>query len=267
VPAVLDVTDIAGLVRGASEGAGLGNAFLSHIAAVDGIFHVCRAFPSKDVVHVDGDVDPVRDLDTIHNELRAKDLIAVKNFLEKNLRPYRGGVKEVKQEYEFFLRLQEFLESGKDIRYGEWTTHEVEMLNRHQFLTAKPVIYLVNVSQKAYIAKGNKWLVKLAEWLKAKKSAEKMIPFSLEFEAKLAELGGWHSEEAMKYQKEVSNNSFAPCVLADDITRLLRYLAPRLRGTADNFFSPEAWMCWLCHCMQPVGLKARAFFRRSAPSP
>ncbi len=211
---MLDVTDIAGLIRGASEGAGLGNAFLSHIAAVDGIFHVCRAFPSKDVVHVDGDVDPVRDLDTIHDELRAKDMTAVNNFLEKNLRPYRGGVKEIKYEYEFFLRLKEFLEEAKDIRYGEWTAHEVEILNRHQFLTAKPVIYLVNVSQKAYIAKGNKWLVKLAEWLKNKKSAEKMIPFSCEFEAKLAELGGWNTEEALKYQKEVSQLHSLPFLCA-----------------------------------------------------
>jgi obg-like ATPase 1 len=206
VSAVLDITDIAGLIRGASEGAGLGNAFLSHIAAVDGIFHVCRAFPNKDVVHVDGDVDPVRDLDTIHDELRAKDITAVKNFLEKNARPYRGGVKEIKFEYEFIMRVQEFLGEAKDIRYGSWNTHEVELLNKHQFLTAKPVIYLVNVSEKAYIAKGNKWLVKLGEWLKNKKSAEKMIPFSCEFEQKLAGMGGWHSEEALAYQKEVSLN-------------------------------------------------------------
>ena len=204
MPAVLTVTDIAGLIRGASTGAGLGNAFLSHIAAVDAIFHVVRAFPSKEVVHVDGDVDPVRDLETIHGELRAKDLQAVGNWLEKNSRAYHGGVKTMKTPYEFFERVKEFLEGGEDIRYGTWSGAEVEMLNELQLLTAKPVIYLANMSEKAYIAKGNKWLPKLAEWLKAKGSQEKMIPFSCEFEEKLQGLGGWQSAEALEYQKTVS---------------------------------------------------------------
>lgn len=213
VPAVLTVTDIAGLIRGASTGAGLGNAFLSHIAAVDGIFHVVRAFPNKNVVHVDGDVDPVRDLETIHGELRLKDLAAVNGWLEKNERPYKAGVKEIKGKYEFFLRVKEFLEGGEDIRYGTWTGLEVEMLNEQQLLTAKPVIYLANMSEKAYIAKGNKWLPKLAEWLKAKGSEEKMIPFSCEFEEKLQEMGGWQSAEAQAYQEEKKTKSMMPRII------------------------------------------------------
>lgn len=210
VPAVLTVTDIAGLIRGASTGAGLGNAFLSHISAVDAIFHVVRAFPNKDVVHVDGDVDPVRDLETIHGELRAKDIQAVDNWLEKNARAYNGGVKAMKTPFEFFTKVKEFLEGGEDIRYGTWTGLEVEMLNELQLLTAKPVIYLANMSEKAYIAKGNKWLPKLAEWLKARGSVEKMIPFSCDFEEKLQEMGGWTSEAALAYQKEVSLLPTAP---------------------------------------------------------
>ena len=82
VPAQISITDIAGLVKGASEGAGLGNAFLSHISAVDGIYHVVRAFPNEEVVHEEGDVDPIRDIEIINGELRAKDLQHVSRILD-----------------------------------------------------------------------------------------------------------------------------------------------------------------------------------------
>jgi obg-like ATPase 1 len=101
VPAVLTVTDIAGLVKGAAEGAGLGNAFLSNIAAVDGIFHVCRAFAGDEIVHVEGRVDPVADLEIIHNELRLKDIATVSGQVESKRKGVERGLggKDAKAEF------------------------------------------------------------------------------------------------------------------------------------------------------------------------
>jgi obg-like ATPase 1 len=155
IPAVLTVTDIAGLVKGAADGAGLGNAFLSNIQAVDGIFHVCRAFASDEIVHVEGRVDPVADLEIIHNELRLKDLGIVSAQVEgkrKNVeREGANGKKEVKEEFAALVKAQEWLQSGKDIRQGDWSSGEIEWLNKLQLLTAKPMVYLVNLSEKDYI--------------------------------------------------------------------------------------------------------------------
>ena len=188
IPAVLTVTDIAGLVKGAAEGAGLGNAFLSHIGAVDGIYHVCRAFESDDIVHVEGSVEPTRDLDIIHNELRKKDMAALASKMEPlRKQAERGGAanKEAKETFTMLSKFWAWLEEGKDIRLGDWSPAEVEELNTHMFLSAKPVIYLVNMSEKAYIAKKSKFLPALGDWLKARGTDDKMIPFSCEFEGKV----------------------------------------------------------------------------------
>ena len=188
IPAVLTVTDIAGLVKGAAEGAGLGNAFLSHIGAVDGIYHVCRAFESDDIVHVEGSVEPTRDLDIIHNELRKKDMAALASKMEPlRKQAERGGAanKEAKEAFTMLSKFWAWLEEGKDIRLGDWSPAEVEELNTHMFLSAKPVIYLVNMSEKAYIAKKSKFLPALGDWLKARGTDDKMIPFSCEFEGKV----------------------------------------------------------------------------------
>jgi len=124
IPAALTVYDIAGLVKGASTGEGLGNAFLSHIRAVDGIFHMSRAFADPDVVHVEGDVDPVRDLSIIASELRAKDL----EFLTKHLTGVEaafkrlgksGETKDKRVELETLQKLVKLIgEDGKDVRHG-----------------------------------------------------------------------------------------------------------------------------------------------------
>ena len=188
IPAVLTVTDIAGLVKGAAEGAGLGNAFLSHIGAVDGIYHVCRAFESDDIVHVEGSVEPCRDLEIIHNELRKKDMAALASKMEPlRKQAERGGAanKDAKEAFTMLTKFWTWLDEGKDIRLGDWSPAEVEELNTHMFLSAKPVIYLVNMSEKAYIAKKSKFLPALGDWLKARGTDDKMIPFSCEFEGKV----------------------------------------------------------------------------------
>jgi len=211
----LTVVDIAGLVKGAAEGQGLGNAFLSHIRAVDGIFHVVRAFESEEVAHVEGDVNPIRDLQIIHEELRLKDEeFLVKRKAELERKGGNRGVKEFKQEYDVVCKAMELVIDKKtDIRYGEWTSKDAEDLNTMQLLTAKPVIYLVNVSQDDYIRKKNKWLAKIKGWIDEHDIYEEkppIIPFSGELELKLSTMS---ADERTTYLKEVATTSALPKIV------------------------------------------------------
>lgn len=188
VPAFLTVVDIAGLVKGASEGQGLGNAFLSHIKACDAIFHLCRAFDDVDVVHVDGEVDPIRDLATISEELRLKDEEVLLQTIDKMERTVlRGGDKKMKPEYDILCKVKTLLvDEKKHIRFSDWNEKEIEVLNKYLFLTSKPVIYLINLSEKDYIRKKNKWLAGIKTWVDAHDPGAIIIPFSGAFETKFA---------------------------------------------------------------------------------
>ncbi|VDD97127.1 unnamed protein product [Enterobius vermicularis] len=203
IPAFLNVTDIAGLVKGASEGQGLGNAFLSHISACDALFHLCRAFDDDDVTHVEGDVNPVRDLEIISNELIKKDLQYLEGAIDKlEKQAIRGGDKSKKPEYETLLKIgvQKCLtESGKPVRLETWNEKEIEALNHHLLLTAKPVVYLINLSEKDYIRKKNKWLMKIKMWLDEFDPNAVCIPFSGVLELKLLDLP---DDERENYFKE-----------------------------------------------------------------
>uniref|UniRef100_A0A383WNJ8 Obg-like ATPase 1 n=1 Tax=Tetradesmus obliquus TaxID=3088 RepID=A0A383WNJ8_TETOB len=199
VSAYLDICDIAGLVKGAAQGEGLGNAFLSHISAVDGIFHVCRAFEDPDVTHVEDRIDPVGDLEIIHSELRLKDIERLSAILE-GIKRQRGQVtKEMKEEMECAEKVLAWLEEGKDVRLGDWTAREIEFLNNWLLLTAKPAVYLVNCSKKDYIRKKNKFLPKIFEWVQANGGAP-IIPFSGVFENEYAELAEGEREAWTKEQ-------------------------------------------------------------------
>ncbi|XP_052812436.1 obg-like ATPase 1 [Mya arenaria] len=201
VPAFLNVVDIAGLVKGAHEGKGLGNAFLSNIKACDAIFHVVRAFSDEEVIHVEGDVDPSRDLQIIHDELRLKDLEAVNKQLEPLERTVgRGSDKGKKPEYECLKKVHECLNSGKWVRNLHFDAKEIDILNQHLFITAKPVIYLVNMSEKDYIRKKNKWLPKIKEWVDSNEAGATVILFSAAFELNLLDLQT--EEEKQAYIKE-----------------------------------------------------------------
>ena len=133
VPANLTVYDIAGLTRGASTGAGLGNAFLSHIRAVDAIFQVVRCFDDAEIIHVEGDVNPTRDLDIISEELRIKDIEFVEKAAENLAKQTRRGgqsleMKKLKEEEATTNKILEWLKSGKDVRKGDWTPKEVRSI-------------------------------------------------------------------------------------------------------------------------------------------
>uniref|UniRef100_A0A6G1S7E2 Obg-like ATPase 1 n=1 Tax=Aceria tosichella TaxID=561515 RepID=A0A6G1S7E2_9ACAR len=189
VPAYLTVVDIAGLVRGACEGQGLGNAFLSHIKACDGIFHLCRAFEDEDVIHVEGEVNPVRDIEIINEELRLKDMEYVETHIEKMKRfVERGDKKDIKPEYDVLCKVKTVLEEKKAVRFGEWAATDIEILNRHLFITAKPMIYLINLSENDYIKKKNKWLAKIKQWIDANDPEATLIPFSGVMESKLVDM-------------------------------------------------------------------------------
>ncbi|XP_055703085.1 obg-like ATPase 1 [Phlebotomus papatasi] len=205
VPAYLNVVDIAGLVKGAAEGQGLGNAFLSHISACDAIFHLCRAFDDDDVIHVDGEVNPVQDLDIISEELRLKDVDKLNKDLEKLERAVvRGNDKKLKPEYDSLMKVKNILcEEKKHLRFADWTAHDIEILNKYLFLTTKPVVYLVNLSEKDFIRKKNKWLIKIKDWVDKNDPGASIIPFSGLFETKWADFETDAEREAYAEENKI----------------------------------------------------------------
>lgn len=221
-PAYLMVTDIAGLIKGASEGAGLGNAFLSHIQAVDGLFHVVRAFDNDDIVHVEDSVDPVRDLETIQSELCKKDLEILQGVIHnENIAVKKGGgvFKLSPLFLETTAKIKEMLEQNIPIRDGTWSTMEIELINdKAQFITTKPVIYLVNMSQNDIVRKKNKWLPKIHQWVTAHGGGT-MIPFSVEYEQKLWNLRD-SPTELESFLKETASASALPKIITNGYSQL-----------------------------------------------
>ena len=147
-PAVLEFVDIAGLVKGASAGEGLGNKFLSHIREVDAIVHVVRCFVNPDIIHVEGSIDPIRDIETINLELILSDMEAVQNRIGKIKNNARGGAdKKAAEEYAFLEKLYAHLESEKPARNFEVPEEDAEYMRNLFLLTSKPVIYAANIKE------------------------------------------------------------------------------------------------------------------------
>lgn len=216
VPANLTVYDIAGLTRGASTGAGLGNAFLSHIRAVDAIFQVVRCFDDAEIIHVEGDVDPVRDLEIIQGELRIKDAEFVEKQLEGLKRQTaRGGqsleMKKLKEEQAIVQAVYDCLTvENVDVRKKNWGNKEVEVINSLLLLTAKPVIYLINLSEKDFIRQKNKHLSKIKAWIDENAPGDVIIPFSVSFEDRLTRMS---EEEVAEECKKLGVKSALPKII------------------------------------------------------
>jgi len=187
VPASLTILDIAGLVKGASQNQGMGNAFLSHIQSVDGIFHVVRGFDDEEIQHYEGDLDAVRDLDIIHEELMEKDKAMLMKALEEVEKVVkRTNNKDSKEEKACLERVKECYEKGENVRDQQWNYKEIDILNRYLFFTAKNVVYLVNISENDYLKKKNRWLGKISKWV-TEHGGGKIIPYSVSYEARLLE--------------------------------------------------------------------------------
>ena len=149
-PATLEFVDIAGLVKGASKGEGLGNKFLADIREVDAIVHVVRCFESMDIIHVDGEINPARDIETISLELIFSDIEMVDRRIDKAKKMVKGD-KKYQAEIDFFSALKEHLEAGKPARSYPATDDELEMLKTSPLLSAKPVIYAANLSEDDFV--------------------------------------------------------------------------------------------------------------------
>ncbi len=198
VPTTLEFVDIAGLVKGASKGEGLGNQFLSHIRTVDAIAHVVRCFDDANVVHVDGSVNPKRDVEAVETELILKDLETVEKKLADAEHHAKTGDKKFTDEVNFFARLQKHLLEGRLARYLSITSDEEGAWDRDlHLLTSKPVMYVCNVHEKE-IAADNVYARQVRE-IAAKESA-KVVVVSAEVEAEVAELP---EDEREKFLEEL----------------------------------------------------------------
>ncbi|MGN0547391.1 MAG: redox-regulated ATPase YchF [Acutalibacteraceae bacterium] len=186
-PAFIEFVDIAGLVRGASRGEGLGNKFLSHIREVDAIIHVVRCFENDDIVHVDATIDPARDIETINLELILSDIEMVERRIDRVTKALKGD-KSLAGELEFLKRLQQTLENNIPARNMECDENEKEWLAEIALLTAKPVIYACNMSEEDFASgiQSNSNYLKVCEIAKAEGS--EVLPICAELEAEIASL-------------------------------------------------------------------------------
>ena len=193
LPATVDIVDIAGLVKGASKGEGLGNQFLGNIRETDAILHVLRCFDNDNVVHVDGSVDPIRDKDTIDMELQLKDLETVEKKLEKVKRAAKTGNKEAQKEEATLLKLKEGLESGISVRVITIDEDDRrEFVKPLQFITDKPVMYVCNVDEGSAVS-GNKYVDQVKEAVKDE-NAEVLV-LAVGIEADIAELEDYEERQ------------------------------------------------------------------------
>ena len=184
VPTRIEFVDIAGLVKGASKGEGLGNQFLANIREVDAIVHVVRCFDSEDIIHVSGSVDPLRDIEVINLELALADLDQVQRKIERTRKQARNN-KDAQQEMVVLEKLVTALNEGKSVRQISLTEEEQELVKPLGLLTGKPVIYAANVSEDD-LATGNHWVEQVKKI--AATEAAKVVVVSAQVESELVEL-------------------------------------------------------------------------------
>jgi len=192
IPATVEIVDIAGLVKGASKGEGLGNQFLANIRETDAILHVVRCFDNENIIHVDNSIDPVRDKETIDIELQLKDLETVEKRLERVKRTAKTGNKEAQAELVVLLKVQETLLQGVSVRALDFSEKELEFVQPLQFITAKPVLYVCNVDENSAVS-GNDYVDKIREAVK-NENAE-VIVLAVGTEADITELDDFEERQ------------------------------------------------------------------------
>ncbi len=194
--AIIEFVDIAGLVKGASKGEGLGNKFLSHIREVDSIVEVVRCFENANVVHVDGDINPVRDIETINLELIFADIETVNKRLDK-ARKMLKAEKKYQQEIDLLEKIKSVLESGKSARTIDFTDEEKELLKEVYLLTTKPILYIANVSEEQLENCDNDvYVQKVKEYAKTENA--EVIPLCVKIEEELSSLDDNDKKEMLE---------------------------------------------------------------------
>jgi len=191
-PANVEIVDIAGLVRGASKGEGLGNQFLGNIRETNAIIHVLRCFENENVTHVDGSVDPIRDKETIDTELQLKDLETIEKRLDKAKKMAKSGEKEAKMNVSTLERLIAFVLEGRNVRGFESSEREQELIKEMQLLTDKPVLYLCNVDESA-AKSGNAYVDRVVEMAAAEGAG--CIHIAVSTESDIAELETYEEKQ------------------------------------------------------------------------
>ena len=201
--AVIEFVDIAGLVKGASRGEGLGNKFLSHIRQVDAIVHVVRCFEDTNIIHVEGSVDPVRDVETINLELIFADMEMVENRTDKVRKMAKSGEKKYKVEVEFLEKLYAHLEAGKPARSFDLSEDYAEFMKEIDLLTKKPIIYAANVAEDDFVSgiENNDFVKRLTELADAE--GAEVMPISAKIEEDISALD---PEEKDEYLQELGIN-------------------------------------------------------------
>jgi ribosome-binding ATPase len=184
IPTSVEFVDIAGLVAGASQGEGLGNKFLSHIREVDAIAHVVRCFESTDIIHVAGKVDPLADIDIIDTELALADMVAVEKAIDRAVKAAKGGDKDALRKQVLFERVKVQLDAVKPARALSLTDEERKDLRELQLLTAKPVMYVANVSESGF--QNNPLLAAVEK--RAEAEGAVVVPVCAAIEAEIAQL-------------------------------------------------------------------------------
>jgi ribosome-binding ATPase len=194
VPTTVEIVDIAGLVKGASKGEGLGNKFLANIRETDAILHVLRCFDDENVTHVDGSVNPVRDKEIIDYELQIKDLETIDSRIQKvQKQAQTGGDKQAKQVYEVLVKFKEALEQGKSTRSVQFDTKDDEKIARDLFLlTNKPVMYICNVDEASAVD-GNKYVDMVREAVKDENA--EILVVAAKIESEIAEFETFEERE------------------------------------------------------------------------
>ncbi len=186
-PAIIEFVDIAGLVKGASRGEGLGNKFLANIREVDAIVHVVRCFEDSNIIHVEGSVDPARDIETIDLELIFADLESVEKRIDRVTKALRGD-KKYQAELDMWVKIKEALESGKSARSVDLSDEEKEMAKDLSLLTMKPIIYAANVAEEDFVnGIENNPYIKAVEEIAARDNAE-VLPISARIEEEISQL-------------------------------------------------------------------------------
>ena len=192
MPATVEIVDIAGLVKGASKGEGLGNQFLANIRETDAILHVIRCFDNDNIIHVDESVDPVRDKETIDIELQLKDLETVEKRLERVKRTAKTGNKDAQAELVVLLKVEETLLKGISVRALSFNEKEQEFVQSLQFITAKPVLYVCNVDENSAVT-GNAYVEKVREAVKDENA--EVIVLAVGTEADITELDDYEERQ------------------------------------------------------------------------